>query len=177
MAGPRAFADYRMRVPAGAPPLDVWVWRAGRGAVGGLAEDGKLDTEGRTGDGSGDLFAPNSARAAAAQPDPFGLGDVPREAPDPEPGAVAPGYRLADRSAGRLEVKAESSRGRGTWQVTLSRSLDGTEPDDVRFVPGREYAFGLAILDGVEKDHTAVPAPIRLVLVSPSVFPAGRAEE
>lgn len=177
MAGPRAFADYRMAAPAGAGPLDFWVWRAGRGGLAGAVEDGRLTVEGREGDAPGDFVAPNSVRARDELGDVFGAGDRPWEAPAPEPGARAPGYRVVDPSPGRREVECRVERGRGTWRLTLSRRRSGSDPGDVRFDPGGELAFGLALLDGVEKDHTAVPAPIRLILVDPSALPGRRSKE
>jgi len=177
MAGPRAFADYRMATPQGGGPLDFWVWRAGRGGRAGTVEDGRLTAKGREGDAPGELFEPNSARARAEVGDVFGSGDRPWDAPAPEPGARAPGFLVVDPSPGRGEVEAQVARGRGTWRLTLSRRLLGQDSEDVRFEPGGEVAFGLAILDGVEKDHTAVPAPIRLILVDPSAFPGRRSEE
>lgn len=165
VAGPRAFADYRMASPAGDGPLDFWIWRAGRGRPGGLADDGRLGPDGRQGDQPGELFEPNSVRARNGAADAFGPGDAPWEAPDPEPGAVAPAYRLVGPSGDRLEVEARGERLRGRWRLTVSRALRGSGPEDVALEEGREYAFGLALLDGVEKDHTAVPDPVRLVLV------------
>lgn len=167
MAGPRAIADYRMAAPAGEPPLDFWIWRPGRGTPEGLAEDGRLGPGGWEGDGPGELFGPNSVRAISGKPDAFGPGDRPWEAPPPEPGARAPGHRLVISAPGRLEVQAAAHRRRGTWVLTLSRGFTGSDPGDVRFAPGTEAVFGLAVLDGVDKDHVAVPVPIRLVLVDP----------
>jgi hypothetical protein len=177
MAGPRAIADYRMAAPAGEPPLDFWIWRPGRGTPEGLAEDGRLGPGGWEGDGPGELFGPNSVRAMAGKPDAFGLGDRPWEAPPPEPGARAPGHRLVNVDPGRLEVQAEAYRRRGAWVLTLSRAFTGSDPGDVRVAPGQEAVFGLAVLDGVEKDHVAVPVPIRLVLVDPPALPGRRQGE
>ncbi len=172
VAGNRAFADYRMAAPAGADDQDLWVWRAGRGEVGGAAEDARLTADGRQGDGPGELYEANSVHAPGGQHLPFGPGDAPREAPAPEPGARAPGYRRLDSAPpGRLEVAARAERGRGTWRVTLSRARTGTDPEDLRFGPGQEVAFGLALLDGVNRDHLAVPDPVYLVLVDPSSLP------
>jgi hypothetical protein len=170
VAGPRAFADYAMASPAGATPLDFWVWRAGRGRIGGMADDGRLGPQGREGDGPGDLFIPNSVRARTGADGAFSPGDTPWEAPEPEPGAQAPAYLALPGPAGRIEVSGHGERGRGTWRVTISRALLGTDPEDVRFTPGREYVFGLATLDGVEIDHNAVAGPIRMVLVERSTL-------
>lgn len=177
VAGPRAFADYRMASPEGADPLDFWVWRAGRARPGGLAEDGRLGTEGRRGDLPGELFEPNSVRARSGATDVFGVGDRPWEAPAPEPGAFAAAYRVVAPAEDRLEVEARGERLRGRWRLTVSRSLRGSAADDVVLEAGRQYAFGLALLDGVEKDHTAVPEPIRLLLVAGETLARAEREE
>jgi len=52
--------------------------------------------------------------------------------------------------------------------VTLGRDLVPVDAGDLVFREGGEYRFGLALLDGVEKDHLAVPVPVRLVLVKRS---------
>ncbi|MBI5441947.1 MAG: hypothetical protein HY900_12135 [Deltaproteobacteria bacterium] len=170
MEGPRAYADYVMVSPPGTPPLDLWIWRSGRGRVGGMAEDARLTATGRLGDGAGEWFAPNSLRASSSAPNAFGPGDTPLEAPAPAPGALAPAFRLLPVPSGRSEVEGRGSRGRGTWRVTLSRRLRGLDPDDVAFAPGQELRFGLSTLDGVVKDHNAVSAPIHLVLVDPAAL-------
>jgi hypothetical protein len=61
--------------------------------------------------------------------------------------------------------------------LTLSRGFTGSDPGDVGFAPGTEVVFGLAVLDGVEKDHVAVPVPIRLVLVDPPALVGRRQGE
>lgn len=173
MAEPRAFAEYAMVAPAGGPALDLWVWRAGRGPAGGAAEDAHLGPDGRQGDGPGDFDAPNSVAARAGGP-PFQVGDAPLEAPAPGPGAAAPGRRLLPAPPGRTEVGSSSSRAEGRWVVVLWRSLRGLDAGDVAFAPGREQWLGLSTLDGVVKDHNAVSAPIRLVLVDRAALVASK---
>jgi hypothetical protein len=164
MAEPRAFAEYAMVAPEGSAPLDLWVWRAGRGRVGGVAEDAHLGPKGREGDSPGDFDAPNSTNARSGGR-PYQAGDTPIQAPVPEPGATAPGRVLLPSAPGRTEVASWSHRAEGRWAVVLSRTLRGRDAGDVEFIPGREYRFGLSTLDGVVKDHNAVAGPVRLVLV------------
>jgi len=143
-----------------------------------MVDDGRLGPDGRQGDRPGELFEPNSLRARRGQADVFGAGDRPWEAPAPEPGAFAAAYRVAGAAQDRLEVDGRGERLRGRWRLTISRALRGLAADDVVLEPGRTYAIGLALLDGVEKDHMAVPEPIRLVLVaSEKLFREGRDEK
>jgi len=164
MAEPRAFAEYAMASPEGSRPLDLWVWRAGRGRVTGAAEDAHLGPKGREGDSPGDFDAPNSVNARSGSR-PFQAGDAPVQAPAAEPGATAPGRVLLSSSPGRTEVEAKSHRTDGRWVVVLSRALRGLDADDVALLPGREVRFGLSTLDGVARDHNAVAGPVRLLLV------------
>ena len=174
MAGKRAFADYRMAAPDGTE-MDFWVWRAGRGRPGGMAEDASLDSRGRSGDAPGELYVSNSLRSYLGQPDAFGAGDAPWKAVDPEPGARAPAFLPNEPTPGWIEVEAMGARGRGAWRVTLSRDLTPVDAGDLIFQEGGEYRFGLAVLDGVQRDHLAVPMPVRLVLVKRSSL-AGETE-
>lgn len=173
MAEPRAFAEYAMAAPTGSLPLDLWVWRAGRGPRGGAAEDARLGPEGRDGDGPGDFDAPNSAEARAGG-QPFQAGDAPLETPPPGPGATAPGRVLLPSPPGRTEVSATLSRSEGRWAVVLSRRLRGLDADDVSFAPGHDQWLGISTLDGVAKDHNAVADPIRLVLVDRATLVAAK---
>ncbi|GAB6063104.1 ethylbenzene dehydrogenase-related protein [Deferrisoma palaeochoriense] len=155
MAGPRAFADYRMATPAAWGRLDLWEWKAGWGRPGGEADDLSLGPGGREPDAPGDRFVENRVPE----------GDGPAEAPDPEPGARAPAFLDRADAPGRMEVKAEGRWRRGRWTVTFRRALRGIDPEDVRLVPGGVYPVGIALLDGVNEDHNAVPDPVFLWLV------------
>lgn len=175
MVGPRGLADYAMGEVPGGGVLDFWTWRAGRGTKGGCADDGRLGPRGFEGDGPGSLFGPNSVRARAGAAGSFEPGDAPYWAPAGAPGATAPGELLLEAPPGRSEVRGEGVRGRGGWTVTLSRALRGLDPGDVEFVVGKDVVFGLSLFDGVAKDHNAVSAPLRLVLVDSRTF--SRVEE
>ncbi|MDF1555292.1 MAG: ethylbenzene dehydrogenase-related protein [Deferrisomatales bacterium] len=169
MADPRAFADYRMAAPKG-EVQDFWIWKAGRGGNGGMVEDARLNPEGRAGDVPGELYVANSLRSRNEKPNPFGAGDVPWRAPDPDPTARAPAYLPRNPTPGWVEVDGSGGWVEGRWEVTLSRALVPLGMDDREFREGGEYLFGVAVLDGVEKDHLAVPAPVRLILVSRSTL-------
>jgi hypothetical protein len=170
MAGVRGFADFRMATKP-KEALDFWIWRSGRARDGGFAEDALLTDQGRVGKAATELFAPNSLREWDKTAPPFSEGDTPRQAPDPEPGATAPGYLLTGSTAGRTQVDAVGRHERGVWEVTLSRPLKGVDATDATFAPGQETRFGLALLDGVAKDHNAVNTPVHLLLVAPQAFP------
>ncbi|HSH69884.1 MAG TPA: ethylbenzene dehydrogenase-related protein [Deferrisomatales bacterium] len=168
MAGQRAMADYAMAVEQGPPPLDFWVWRAGYGSTEGMAVDAVLGADGRRDDGGDpeESFFPNSVQAASGGSHPFGEGDRPVTAPDPAPGAQAPGFSAARLPAARTELTAQPLRTARGWSLTLSRPLAASEAGDVGFAPGGEYPFGLSILDAVDRDHLVVPETIHLRLVA-----------
>ncbi len=155
MAGVRAFADYRMSTPEAWGRLDLWEWKAGWGGLAGVADDLSLGPEGRGPDVPGERFMENRAPDA----------DGPLLAPDPEPGAEAPAFVDRASPSGRTEVEAEGRWVAGRWIVTFSRDLRGTDPGDVVLEPGAVYPVGIALLDGVSEDHTAVAEPVRIWLV------------
>mgnify|MGYP001449181201 CR=1 FL=1 len=169
MAGEmKATADFAMETQTNTVK-DFWIWRSGRGAPGGMAEDATLSERGRVSD-TGDtweLFTPNSKKAESGQENTFSEGDAPIKHPHESIDAVAPGELLADGSYDRLEVSATGKYLEGRWVVTISRSLTPVGKGDVTFSPGGEYFFGVAVLDGVGNDHNAGRIPLRLKLVEP----------
>lgn len=167
--GGRAFADYAMA--ADGAENDFWIWRAGRGGVSGSVEDGRLTQEGKMPDGNVEYEIPNSMAASKGKDAPgvFGEEDGPKI-----PGEnFTPGYLIAAADPGTLEVTGEATRRDGVWTLTLSRGLKGLDPGDVTFVPGGEYSFGMAVLDGVAKDHNAVSKGITIKLVKPGEVAGG----
>jgi len=174
-AGGRTFADYTMAAPEGSVQ-DLWVWRAGRQAPGGSVEDANLTPAGRKGDGEGVFETPNSTIAAAEGQKSerlFGETDSPARTYGSPPGDWAPGFLVAATAPGRLEVEGAATRSDGLWTLTLSRRLMAFEQGDVPFRPGGEYHFGLAILDGVDRDHNAVGKAVGLKLIEPNKYAVG----
>lgn len=167
-AGARAFADYGMGAPEGRA-YDFWVWRAGRDRLSGTVEDAVLVADGRRGDADGPFETPNSRRygkGGDAEEGSFAEGDAPVNAV-PSPEGLIPGYFTTSRAPGSLEVEGQGVNAEGRWTLTLSRALKGSDPADAGFTKGGSYFFGLALLDGVVRDHNAVARPIRLELVVP----------
>ncbi len=175
LAGRQGFSDYAMAASE-AGVLDLWVWKAGWGGPAGAADDGRLTPRGREPDAPGERFVENASRARSGGSGVFGPEDAPLEAPPPDPAAWAPGFVERPAPAGRTEVVGRGRWRDGWWEVVLSRPLRGQDPEDVRFDPGREVLVGVALLDGVARDHNAVSAPVRLELV-PAGDLAGREGE
>jgi hypothetical protein len=74
----------------------------------------------------------------------------------------------------RSDVEAYGVYSSGTWTLEIRRKLNtgsvggtlagqqGTYPVDVQFAPGQTYAFGLAIFDNAQIEHSWSPAVYRL---------------
>ncbi len=154
--GPRSFGDYTMAVPEGWPALDLWEWKAGWGGDRGAADDLSLTRQGRRPDAQGVRFVRNATEEGE-----------PLESPPPEPGVAAPAFLDRGGGRGRTEVTARGVWRDGVWTVTFQRALRPFDPEDIAFLPGRRYWFGLALLDGVAEDHNAVAEPVPLYLVEP----------
>lgn len=162
----------------GREEYDFWVWKTGRTGQPTEVEDGKLGPEGRTGDGPDEFEIPNSALAAmggaaSGGAQPFGGNDAPLKTPGGEPGDRADAFFVRADQPSRTEIEGRASRGDGVWTLTLKRPLAGLSPEDVKFEPGGEYSFGLAVLDGVARDHNAALKPVRMKLVGPGEVGAG----
>ncbi|MEP0766771.1 MAG: hypothetical protein HRF45_09565 [Fimbriimonadia bacterium] len=62
-------------------------------------------------------------------------------------GAVVPERILRAPTGSCADVRMSATWRDGWWTAELSRALDTGRSDDVRFVPGQGYVFGLAIMD------------------------------
>lgn len=54
------------------------------------------------------------------------------------------GYELRAPSGSRADVRARGAWADGVWHVEFARALDTTHADDVQFVPGQRYRFGIS---------------------------------
>ena len=179
--GARAFGDFQMSAGEGRK-LDFWIWKAGRGGPGGAVEVARLTAEGRKSMGPEDFETPNSVLAASKglsglADQAFGENDAPLKTPETGDERTAPGYLVTASEPSRTEVSANATHENGAWTLTVSRRLTGMDPDDVKFVAGGEYSFGLAVIDGVARDHNAVSAPVVIRLVSPGDIGVGEADK
>ncbi len=165
LAGRQGVSDYTMATAAGDGSLDLWVWKAGWGGPAGAADDRRLTPQGWEPDSPGERFVPNSSRARSNGVGVFGPEDAPLETPTAQPEARAPGFVERPAPDGRTEVVGRGRWRDGWWEVVLSRPLRGRDPEDVRFEPGGEVTVGVALLDGVARDHNAVPVAVRMELV------------
>jgi len=61
--------------------------------------------------------------------------------------AVVPERILTAPSGSRADLEAAAKWADGTWTVEIKRPLNTGNDDDVQFVEGQEYVFGVAIMD------------------------------
>lgn len=172
-AGGVSLGEFAM-ASRGREDYDFWVWKTGRTGAATEVEDGRLTPSGRLGDGEGDFETPNSALAAMgsnapAGALPFGEGDAPLKTDETGNGAWATAFTVAGREPSRMEVTGTAERGDGVWKLTIKRGLTALSPEDVKFEPGGEYSFGIAVLDGVAKDHNASSRAVTMKLVGPGI--------
>ena len=161
--------------------LDLWNWKASRTARLGFADDRYLNIDGMQGDVAGELYLENSRASigSSSRVRPFSEEDQPvydaqgqlLSEGSHDVGTTVPGYLVTAPQASRADVSAEARHVGGRWQVTLRRTLQTGDPQDVVFVPGDEMgvAFGLALMDHTPYEHYASQAEQRLVLLPPQV--------
>jgi hypothetical protein len=139
---------------------DLWLWRAGWGALSSLADDGRLRV--------------SRNRIPQANPYPVRSGQgqvwIRQDWDEGSPGwslfipvgrtaDTVPSYRAARPKGSRGDVAASGAWGDGRWAVTFRRALDTGHPDDIPLVPGASLLASFAAYDKADRgDHASSPA-------------------
>lgn len=147
---------------------DLWLWRAGWGALSSLADDGRLRV--------------SRNRIPQANPYPVRSGQgqvwIRQDWDEGTPGwslfipvgrttDTVPSYRAARPKGSRGDVAASGSWSDGRWTVTFRRALDTGHSDDVPLVPGASLLASFAAYDKADRaDHASSP-PVYLDVQGP----------
>jgi hypothetical protein len=123
---------------------DVWYWKAHRTDHTGRADD-KIQTYSavRTA-GAKPLRSRNSGRFFLTRSGDAGEAAYASILHDGFSGDRVPKYGLREPTGSRADIRARGVWRDGTWTVEFARRLDTGHDDDVRFEPGRSYAFGIS---------------------------------
>jgi len=148
----------------GGEPIDadLWLWRAGWGALSSLADDGRLRV--------------SRERIPQANPYPVRSGQgqvwIRQDWDEGAPGwslfipvdrakDTLPSYRATAARGSRGDVRAAGSWGEqkgGRWRVEFARALDTGHPDDVPVQLGATQVVALAVYDKSDRaDHASSP--------------------
>lgn len=147
---------------------DLWLWRAGWGALSSLADDGRLRV--------------SRSRIPQANPYPVRSGQgqvwIRQDWDEGAPGwslfipvgrttETVASYRAARPRGSRGDVATAASWTDGRWRVAFRRALDTAQPDDVPLVPDTSVLASFAAYDKADRANHASSSPVFLDVQGP----------
>ena len=123
---------------------DVWFWKACRTDGGGYADD-KIHLLSPTEDrNSTDIVSKSGKTMYLLRIADQGESAYKIDLLDEYQGDIVPRYILKKPTESRSDVRAKGNWENGNWTIEFGRELITNNPDDIQFVPGQTYLFGVS---------------------------------
>lgn len=137
---------------------DIWFWKACRTDSAGFADD-KMDLLSSFEKPKSMKIVSKSGKTMYMQR----LGDAGNPAfkdtlPVEYAGDTLPNFKQQVPTLSRADIKAKGIWSNGRWTIEFARALNTGNPDDLQFVPGKSYQFGVSRheIAGRALDATAI---------------------
>lgn len=124
---------------------DIWFWKACRTDPAGYADDKRQILSRKPSKKSKEIKCDSGKSMYLSRVSDTGKSAYSRNIPIEYKGDVVGQYTCRKPVGSRGDVKARGNWKEGVWTIEFSRALDTGNKDDVQFLAGNNYQFGIAI--------------------------------
>jgi hypothetical protein len=134
---------------------DIWYWKACRTDKAGYADD-KTHVYGRTKDRNATaVVARTGEMMYLLREGDRGESAYKVDLISQYQGAILPRYTTQQPTGSRGDIRARGVWHNGSWSIELGRKLVTHNGDDIQFVPGRKYLFGISLYEIAGREPNA----------------------